>query len=189
MINLISSKLPPNESSLQKLNTDHYFMFSALTFRVQKAHLFQCPLAVAFANDTNICLCFVLSLMQPSLCMPCNNFLWSEFKPNLLMLVSVCHHTCHTVTPSSNGQQGDKRSPSMFSGDSWRQERAGWTPNFPLPDRNWKLFPFFLCILFPMLPLGAGKCAQGRWKWTRSTVGLWKLVLLRGNSSSCDAFP
>lgn len=81
---------------LQKSNTGPYFMFSTVTFRVQNAHLFipPRPLAVAFANDTNIWLWSVLSLMQLSLRMPYNNFLWSKFKHNLLMLVSICHQMC-----------------------------------------------------------------------------------------------
>lgn len=84
------------ENILQKSNTEPYFMFSTVIFRVQNIHLFipPRPLTVAFANDTNIWLWSVLSLMQPSLCAPCNNFLWSKFKHNLLMLVSICHRMC-----------------------------------------------------------------------------------------------
>lgn len=81
------------ENPPQKTSTEPFFTFSTVTFRVQNAHLLAPPhpLTAAFANDTNIWLWSVLSLTQPS---PANNFLWSKFKHNLLMLLSICHRMC-----------------------------------------------------------------------------------------------
>lgn len=167
-------------------------MFSALTFRVQNARLFLCPLAVAFANDTNICLCSVLSLMQPSLRTPPNNFLWSKFKANLLTLASICHHMCQPSC-SQLGWAGRRQKVTFYTqcvlqeaGESRRK------PNFP---STWQelnaFFPFSFAFHSPVRLGASGSrwMCSGQMKMNQIPCKLWELVLLSSNSRSCDAFP
>lgn len=94
-------------------------MFSSLTFGVQKAHLFLCPLTEVFANDTKICLCALSNAAQP-----CKIFSGVSSSP-------ICSCWCLSditrvspASPSSGGQEGDKRSPSMYGVFSYRQEET-----------------------------------------------------------------